>query len=247
MCPNPPTSVDSGGKYAYSLSRDTPYLRKTDRPFYGLFHIISTPFLGNLSQLTPYPWAEIRGGGGETGRDVSPTIWKLVGDIISNVPPPPTIWGLYDYSLKWGPFFMWVLRPCFFFFCLSGEVGDVQWVPVLCVCKSDPKISTIAFSWLARLSRLAADDKKLCVVVPPPPPPMVMFGFLPMPLSREHYGDPYSLSFLFFSLGSGNIFQFQFIFIFLRWNYKWNNTGITKYTYMNTIANLDCTLYKHWT
>ena len=28
-----------------------------------------------------------------------------------------------------------------------------------------------------------------------------------------------------------SIFQFQFIFIFLGWNYKWNNTGITKYTY----------------
>ena len=37
-----------------SLSRDTPYLGKTDGPFTGFFHIISTPFLGNNSQLTSY-------------------------------------------------------------------------------------------------------------------------------------------------------------------------------------------------
>ena len=54
--PPPPTSVDSGGTYicAFPISGDTPYLGKTDGPFYMLFHIISTPFLENFSQLTPY-------------------------------------------------------------------------------------------------------------------------------------------------------------------------------------------------
>ena len=32
----------------------TPYLGKYDGPFYRLFHIISTPYLWNLSQFTPY-------------------------------------------------------------------------------------------------------------------------------------------------------------------------------------------------
>ena len=39
------------GTYTYAHS---PYLGKTDGPFYMLFHIISTPFLRNFSQLTPY-------------------------------------------------------------------------------------------------------------------------------------------------------------------------------------------------
>ena len=52
--PPPPTSVDQGGTYAYFLSQDTPYLRKTGGSFYRLFHIISIPFLGNFSHLTPY-------------------------------------------------------------------------------------------------------------------------------------------------------------------------------------------------
>ena len=48
------TPVDSGGTKAYSLSRDILYLGKTDGPFYGLFHIIFTPFYGTFFQLTPY-------------------------------------------------------------------------------------------------------------------------------------------------------------------------------------------------
>ena len=50
------TPVDYGGTYAYSLSRDTPYLGKTDGPLYGLFHIISTP-----SKWTFSTWPLISG------------------------------------------------------------------------------------------------------------------------------------------------------------------------------------------
>ena len=50
-----------------------------------------------------------------------------------------------------------------FFFLLVREVGDVRWVPLLCVWKIDPKI--LSFFLLARLSRLAAGrpiKKTLC-------------------------------------------------------------------------------------
>ena len=45
-----------GGSYTHSLSRDGTLSTsgKTDGPFYGLFNITSTLFLGNFSQLTPY-------------------------------------------------------------------------------------------------------------------------------------------------------------------------------------------------
>ena len=52
--PPPPLQYKEVHNYASSLPRDTPYLGKTDGPFYGLFHIISTPFLGNFSHLTTY-------------------------------------------------------------------------------------------------------------------------------------------------------------------------------------------------
>ena len=74
------------------------------------------------------------GGGGDTGT-CPPTNFQG-GDIIPNVPLSlPTILGLYDYSLKWGPFFH-VSSPALcgltfsfflFFACLLViEVGDVR-------------------------------------------------------------------------------------------------------------------------
>ena len=46
--PPPPHSSRLTGNYAYSLSRDIPYLGENWRTFYGLFHIISTPFWGTF-------------------------------------------------------------------------------------------------------------------------------------------------------------------------------------------------------
>ena len=59
------------------------------------FHIPSSSLITLYSSLI-LPWAEIPGG---RGGHVPPTI-LTVGDTISNVPPPPTFLGLYDYSFK---------------------------------------------------------------------------------------------------------------------------------------------------
>ena len=54
IIPAPHSRRFRGYLCVFPVTRDTPYLGKTDGPFYGLFHIISTPFLENFSQLTPY-------------------------------------------------------------------------------------------------------------------------------------------------------------------------------------------------
>ena len=65
------------------------------------------------------------------------------------------------------------------FFCLFvREVGDVQWVPLLCVWKIDPK----KFGVEKKVFEYRGWQRTLKTVVPPPPPPppMVRFGFPPM-------------------------------------------------------------------
>ena len=111
-----------------------------------------------------------------------------------NIECPPRFWGCMIIHWNEDPFVMRAAdQRCgfffFFFFLLVREVGDVQWVPLLCVWKIDQKIlrsekkkvsesphpRSSAFSGLARISRLAADrwKKKVC-------PPMIRFGFAPM-------------------------------------------------------------------
>ena len=87
-------------------------------------------------------WASIGGGGGGT---CPPTNYQEGGggDIISNVPPPPPprFWGCNIIHWNEDRFFMWALWRCvdlFSFFSLVRDVGDVRWVPLLCVCPPPP-------------------------------------------------------------------------------------------------------------
>ena len=147
----------------------------------------------NIFNAPPLAWASI-GGGGQGGY-IPPHIFKGAHNI--KCPPPPTILGLYDYSLKWGPFFscelsagaVWPILPPPPLFSLVREVGDLRWVPLLCVWKIEtPKFWSVRvpppplppahqlFSDLRDFRGwLRTPTKKLCV------PPMVWFGLTPMP------------------------------------------------------------------
>ena len=107
------------------------------------------------------------------GHAPPPPIWKT-GDIILNVPPPPL---------------PTILGCIMIFFVLVREVGDVQWVPLLCVwkiekknfevgkkkCRSPPTPAHQLFPDLHEFRGWRQTDKKKKVC-----PPMIWFGFAPM-------------------------------------------------------------------
>ena len=116
------------------------------------------------------PWALVMGV--NRGDTVPHDFSRGGGDIISNV--PPRCWGcmiihwnedLFSREVSAGA--VWP----FFLLLLVREVGDVRWVPLLCVWKIDPKM-------------LRSGKKSVGVrhPPPPPPPPMVWFGLTPRPL-----------------------------------------------------------------
>ena len=139
------------------------------------------------------------GGGGGVGR--GPQMFKGGHNI--KCPPPPHDLGLYDYSLKRGPFFHVSSSPTLcglFFLCvcvfvlLVKEVGDVWWVPLLCVWKIDPKILSSEkksdgvppISFFGTCATFEAGGgplkKQLC-------PPMVWFGLTPMTITLYNTGN----------------------------------------------------------
>ena len=155
-------------------------------------------------------WASIRGIG-----DTPP---HILGTYQMS-PPPPMIFGLYNYSLKWGPFYSCELSTgavwtfFFFFFPLSerlvmhdgypysvsGKLTQKFWGQKKKVSES-PLPAHQLFFWLARISRLAADRKQYRVSSP-----MVWFGLTPMKMSTPWKFSLRSKGLFFLGGGGGGL------------------------------------------